>query len=67
MIGPFIESSFNTLLKVHEVTQFTKLVTMFADTRTGVTGGGEQVRFSYCTAGSVMLGGGPRRRSVGRE
>ena len=66
MIGPFIESCFNTLLKVHEVNQFAKLLTMFADTRTGVAGGEEQAGFRYHTAGSVVCRE-LRRRSVGQE
>ena len=67
MIGPFLESCFNTLLKVHEVNQFAKLLTMFADARTGVAGGEEQAGFRYRTAGSVVYRGELRRRSVGQE
>ena len=65
MNGPFTKSSFNTLLKVHEVMQFGELVTMFADTRTGIPDGEEQVRFRYGTVGPVVLRGVRRRHSMG--
>ena len=65
MNGPLTKSSFNTLLKVHEVMQFRKLVAPFADTRTGIPGGEEQVRFRYGTARSVVLRGVRRSHSMG--
>ena len=52
------KSSFNALLKLNGVIYFSKLVTIFADTRTEIPGGEEQVGFRYDTAGSAVLGGG---------
>ena len=58
MISPFTKSSFDTLLRLHEVTQFNDLVTVFADTRTEIPGGEGQAGFRYGTVGSVVLRGG---------
>ena len=65
MIGPFIESSLNTLFKAHEVTQFAKFATVLADNGTGVTSSEEQAGFSHGATGLVVLGGVYRRHSVG--
>ena len=64
-IGPFIKSSFNTLLKLHEVIQSAKSVAMFTDTGAGVPSGEKQTGFCYRTVGSAMFRGGWRRHSVG--
>ena len=41
MIGPFVKSSFDTLLKLHEVRESTELVAMLADIGTEIPGGEE--------------------------
>ena len=52
------KSSFDTLLKLHEVIRFGELIAIFADTRTEIPGDEGQVGFCYDTAGrSAVLGG----------
>ena len=58
MTLPFVKSSFNTILKLHEVVQFGKLVTTFADTSTDIPGVEEQARFHYGAAQPAVFGGG---------
>jgi hypothetical protein len=41
MIDPFIKSSFDMLLKLHEVTQYNKLLPVPADAQTGIPVDGE--------------------------
>ena len=60
MIGPVIKSSFNILLRIHEVTQISELVAIFADAWTEVDAVEEQAGFRYGTARSIVLAG--RRR-----
>ena len=57
MIGPVIKSSFNTLLRFHEVIQVCELVTIFADAWTEIHGVEEQARFRYGTVGPAVLTG----------
>ena len=61
MVGPFVKSSFDTLLKHREVTRSTKSVTLFTDTGIGVPGDEEQVGVCYSSARSAVLGGGGGR------
>lgn len=55
---PFIKSSFDTLLKIHQVMQFSKFVTILADIRTEIPSSEEQTGFRYGTAESAVFGGG---------
>lgn len=41
MNNPSVKSSFNTVIKLHEVMDFSELVTVFADTRAEIPGGEE--------------------------
>ena len=54
-IGPVIKSSFNALLRLHEVIQINELVAIFADTWTEIHAVEEQAGFRYGTAGSMRL------------
>ena len=54
---PFIKSSFDTLLKLREVMQFSQFVMMFADTRAEITGDEEQTGFCYGTVESSSFRG----------
>ena len=56
-IGPPFKSSFDTILKLHEVIHFGELVAIFADTRIEIPGGEGQAGFCYDTAGSAVFGG----------
>jgi len=58
MIDSTIKSSFNTLLKLEEVTRFRKVITMFTDTRTEIPGSEEQAGFYLETAGSAVCSRG---------
>ena len=51
MIDPFFKSSFDTLLKLHEVIHFGELVEIFANTRTEIRGGEGQFGFQYDAVG----------------
>ena len=64
MIGPVIKSSFNTLLRIHEVTQISELVAIFADAWTEVDAVEEQAGFRYGTTRSVVFAV-RRRRDLG--
>ena len=57
IISSNIKSSFNTLLKLHEVMQFGELVATFADTRTEIPAGEEQAGFRHGPTGPTMLRG----------
>jgi hypothetical protein len=63
VIGPVIKSSFNTLLRIHEVMQINELVAISADAWTE-THAEEQAGFRYGTASSAVLTG-RRRRNLG--
>jgi len=54
---PSLKSSFDTLLKLHEVTGFGGLVTLFANAWTEIPSGEGQAGFRYGTAGSTILKG----------
>ena len=56
-IGPVIKSSFNTLLRLHEVIQIGGLVAIFADARTEIHVVEEQAGFGYDAAESAMFTG----------
>jgi hypothetical protein len=58
-IGSAIKSSFNTLLRLHEVMEISELVPIFADIRTGTYAVEEQAGFRHGTAALVLTG---RRR-----
>ena len=58
MIHPLIKSSFDILLKLHEVTNFSKFVMMFADTWTEIPGGENEAGFRDGAVGPVVLRGG---------
>ena len=62
MIGPVIKSSFNTLLRIHEVMQISELATILADAWTEIHAVEEQAGFHYGTLGPVVLTGRRRRR-----
>ena len=57
--GPFVKYSFDTLLKLREVTYFDGLVMMFVD-RAGaeIPGSEAQAGFRYGTVGSSVFRGG---------
>jgi len=55
MIGPAIKSSFNTLLRLHEVMPISELVAIFADARTEVHAVEGQAGFRYGTPRSDVL------------
>jgi len=57
MIGPVIKSSFNTLLRIHEVMQISQFVAIFADAWTEVHAVEEQAGFHYGTLGPAVLTG----------
>ena len=61
MIGPAVKSSFNTLLRLHEVTWISELVAIFADARTEVHAIEGQAGFRYGTARSDALARQQRR------
>ena len=50
MVGPVIKSSFNTLLRIHEVMQISELVVIFSDAWTEAHAVEEQAGFRYGTA-----------------
>ena len=50
MIGPIVKSSFNTLLRIHEVMQISELVVISADAWTEAHAVEEQAGFRYGTA-----------------
>ena len=58
MVGPSVKLSFDILLKLHEVMQFNKLVTMFSNAGTDIPKSEEQAGFHYGTARTAVLGGG---------
>jgi hypothetical protein len=64
VIGPVIKSSFNTLLRLHEVMQISELVAISADAWTETHAVEEQAGFRYGTAASAVLTG-RRRRDFG--
>jgi len=57
MIVSFIKTSFDVLLKLHEVMQHGELTTVPADGWTEFTIGEEQAGFYYETTGWAMLRG----------
>jgi len=57
MIGPVIKSSFNGVLRLHEVMRNSGLVAISADSWTEVHVVEEQTGFRYGTAGSAVLAG----------
>ena len=56
-VSPFVKTSFDTLLKLHEVIEFNKLATTLANAGTEVPRGEEQAGFRYGTTGSAVLRG----------
>ena len=57
MVGPFIKTSFDTLLKFRKVIHFGQLVTKFTNAQTEVLGGEERAGFRYGTAGPAAVWG----------
>jgi len=55
--APPLKSFFDILLKLPEVTEFGRLVVLFADARTEISGGEGYAGFRYSTVESTMLGG----------
>ena len=59
-VGPFVQSSLDTLLKLREVMRFSKPIVIFADTLTEIPCGEEEAARCYGAAESDV--GGRRRR-----
>ena len=64
MIDPAVKSSFNTLLRLHQVMRISELVVTFADARAEIHAIEGQAGFRYGTARSGALTG-RRRRTLG--
>ena len=62
MVEPVIKSSFDTLLRIHEVIQISELAAILADAWIEVYAVEGQAGFHYGTLGPAVLTGRRRRR-----